>query len=142
MTPRIQDMMTEHPVTIGTLTSLAEAARAMRDAELGDALVVDGCRLRGILTDRELAVRAVAEERNPADTTVQSVCSTEPVTIGPDEGLGRTVDLREHALRRLPVTDDGQLVVVVTLGDLIVERDPASALVAISTAEPDTRAHH
>ncbi len=136
MTQRIRDVMTRPPVTVGTLTSLAEAARVMRDADIGDVLVVDERRLRGILTDRDLVVRAVAEGRDPADTTVQAVCSSPPVTVRPDDSLDRAVDLmREHALRRLPVTDDGQLVGIVTLGDLAVERDPTSAFADISTAE-------
>lgn len=80
---QIQDVMTEHPVTVGKLTSLAEAARVMRDADIGDVLVVDDGELSGILTDRDLVVRAMAEDKDPADTTVQSVCSTPPVTPVP-----------------------------------------------------------
>ncbi|MGW7101854.1 CBS domain-containing protein [Streptomyces sp. NPDC054883] len=140
MTRRVHEVMTGKPVTVEKLTSLAEAARVMRDADIGDVLVVDGGRLHGILTDRDLVIRAMAEDRDPAETTVQAVCSTEPVTIKPDDGVDRASDLmRRHALRRLPVqTADGELVGVVTLGDLEVERDPGSALAAISAAEPDT----
>lgn len=91
--------MTEHPVTVEKLTSLAEAARDMRDAEIGDVLVVDDGELSGILTDRDLVVRAMAEDKDPADTTVQAVCSTEPVTVRPDDELDHAANLtREHAL--------------------------------------------
>lgn len=139
MTRRVHEVMTEKPVTVEKVTSLAEAARVMRDADIGDVLVVDEGRLRGIVTDRDLVIRAMAENRDPAETTVQAICSTEPVTVQPDDGVDEAMDLmRRHALRRLPVqTEDGELVGVVTLGDLTVERDPGSALAAISAAEPD-----
>ncbi|MBT2467983.1 CBS domain-containing protein [Streptomyces sp. ISL-66] len=140
MTRQVHEVMTGNPVTVEKLTSLAEAARVMRDAGIGDVLVVDEGRLRGILTDRDLVIRAVAENRDPADTTVQAICSTELFTIKPDDHVEQAIDLmRRHALRRLPVqTEDGELVGVVTLGDLEVERDPGSTLAAISAAEPDT----
>ncbi|MBT2450856.1 CBS domain-containing protein [Streptomyces sp. ISL-43] len=139
MTRRVHEVMTEHPVAIEKLTSLAEAARVMRDADIGDVLVVDEGRLCGVLTDRDLVIRAIAENKDPADTTVYAVCSTETVTVGPDDGVDHAVDImRRNALRRLPVqTEDGELVGIVTLGDLAVEQDPGSALAAISAAEPD-----
>ncbi|MGW0393462.1 CBS domain-containing protein [Streptomyces sp. NPDC003042] len=140
MVRQVHEVMTAHPVTVEKLTSLAEAARVMRDADIGDVLVVDEGRLRGILTDRDLVIRAIAENKDPADTTVHAVCTTEPVTVRPGDDVGHAVDLmRRHALRRLPVvTEEGELVGVVTLGDLAVEQDPGSALSAISAAEPDS----
>ncbi|MFD9307515.1 CBS domain-containing protein [Streptomyces sp. NPDC060048] len=140
MTRRVHEVMTGHPVTIEKLTSLAEAARVMRDADIGDVLVVDGGRLCGVLTDRDLVIRAIAENKDPADTTVFAVCSTETVTVGPGDGVDHALDLmRRKALRRLPVqTEDGELVGIVTLGDLAVEQDPGSALAAISAAAPDS----
>lgn len=139
MTRRVHEVMTGNPVTVDRQTSLAEAARVMRDASIGDVLVLDGGRLRGIVTDRDIVVRALAEDRGPADTTVGAICSTEPVTIGPDEHVDRAVEvMRRHALRRLPVVgEDGGLVGIVTLGDLEVERDPGSPLAFISAAEPE-----
>ncbi|WP_374771940.1 CBS domain-containing protein [Streptomyces sp. NBC_01310] len=140
MTRRVHEVMTENPVTVDKLTSLAEAARVMRDADIGDVLVVDEGRLRGILTDRDLVVRAMAENRDPAETTVQAICSSDPVTVRPSDDVIHAVTLmRRNALRRLPVeTEDGELVGVVTLGDLAVEQDPGSALAAIAAAEPGT----
>ncbi|WP_327360078.1 MULTISPECIES: CBS domain-containing protein [unclassified Streptomyces] len=137
MTRRVHEVMTDHPVTVEPLTSLAEAARVMRDAGIGGVLVVDQGRLRGILTDRDLVVRAVAEGRDPAETTVRAICSTDPLTVRPDDPVDRAVDLmRRHALRRLPVeTENGELVGIVTLGDLEVERDPGSPLASIAAAE-------
>ncbi|MFJ7779608.1 CBS domain-containing protein [Streptomyces yangpuensis] len=136
MTRRVHEVMTRNPVTVEGRTSLAEAARVMRDAGIGDVLVVDGGRLCGILTDRDLVVRALAEDRDPAGTTVLAVCSAEPLTVGPDDHVDEAVDLmRRHALRRLPVrTGSGEIVGIVTLGDLEVERDPGSPLASIAAA--------
>ncbi|MFH7594232.1 CBS domain-containing protein [Streptomyces racemochromogenes] len=138
MARRVHEVMTGNPVTVGKSTTLAEAARVMRDADIGDVLVVDGGRLRGILTDRDIVVRAVADDRDPAETTVRAVCTTDPVTVGPDDGVDAAIALmRRRALRRLPVvTGDGALVGVVSLGDLVVEQDPGSALAAIAAAGP------
>ncbi|MFJ1566681.1 CBS domain-containing protein [Streptomyces erythrochromogenes] len=137
MTRRVHEVMTRNPVTVERLTSLAEAARVMRDAGIGDVLVVDQGRLCGILTDRDLVVRGLAEDRDPAETTVQAICSAEPRTVGPDDHVDEAVDLmRRHALRRLPVRNgSGELVGIVTLGDLEVERDPGSPLASIAAAE-------
>ncbi|GAA3387461.1 hypothetical protein GCM10017752_03640 [Streptomyces roseoviridis] len=81
----------------------------------------------------------MAEGKDPADTTVRSVCGDRAVTVAPGDGLDRAVGLmREHAVRRLPVTEEGRLVGIVTLGDLAVEKDPGSALADISSVEGDT----
>ncbi|MEV0992189.1 CBS domain-containing protein [Streptomyces sp. NPDC049949] len=137
MTRRVHEVMTGNPVTVEQLTSLAEAARVMRDAGIGDVLVVDRGRLLGILTDRDIVVRALAEDRDPAETTVRAICSSDPLTVGPGDRVDQAVDLmRRHALRRLPVqAENGELVGIVTLGDLEVERDPGSPLSAIAAAE-------
>ncbi|MFE1558698.1 CBS domain-containing protein [Streptomyces sp. NPDC058734] len=138
MTRSVHEVMTSNPVTVGKLTSLAEAARVMRDADIGDVLVVDEGRLHGIVTDRDLVIRGMAENLDPAETTVHAVCTTEPFTVRPGDDVHHAVALmRRAALRRLPVqTEDGELVGVVTLGDLAVESDPGSALAAIAAAEP------
>ncbi|MFG2617304.1 CBS domain-containing protein [Streptomyces sp. NPDC048507] len=137
MTRRVHEVMTGNPVSVERLTTLAEAARVMRDADIGDVLVVDDGKLRGILTDRDIVVRALAQDRDPADTTVLAVCTTEPVTVRRDDDVDLAVDLmRRHALRRLPVeSENGELVGIVSLGDLEVERDPGSPLSSIAAAE-------
>ncbi|MFI5984960.1 CBS domain-containing protein [Streptomyces sp. NPDC051555] len=138
MIRRVHEVMTGNPVAVEQLTSLAEAARVMRDAGIGDVLVVAEGRLHGILTDRDIVVRALAEGRDPTETTVRAVCTPDPVTVGPDDGVDQALDLmRRHALRRLPVqTPSGDLAGIVTLGDLEIERDPGSPLASISAAKP------
>ncbi|MEV6655363.1 CBS domain-containing protein [Streptomyces sp. NPDC051219] len=130
--------MTSAPVTIEASTPIVEAARRMREADIGAVLVQDGEELRGVVTDRDLVVRALAEGTDPRQTPVGSVCSETVVTVSPGDDIGKAVELmREHAVRRLPVVDDGHAVGIVSLGDVAAARDPDSALSDISTAEPN-----
>jgi len=135
----IRDVMTPMPCTIPANVSVVYAARAMRENDIGDVIVVDDERLLGILTDRDIIVRVLAEEKDPAATTVGDICSRELTTIRPTDSVGSAVRLmREKALRRLPVVEDnGEVVGIVSLGDLAVERDRRSALADISAAPPN-----
>ncbi|RSS84121.1 CBS domain-containing protein [Streptomyces sp. WAC06614] len=138
MAQKIREIMTERLVTTAAQVSVADAARRMRDDDIGDVLVVDDGHLKGVLTDRDLVVRVMAEGKPADDTTVAEVCSGDPVTVSPDDDIDKAVTLmRSHALRRLPVTDKERLVGIVSLGDLAVERDDTSALADISGAAPN-----
>ncbi|WP_411098584.1 CBS domain-containing protein [Streptomyces sp. x-45] len=138
MTQYVRDVMTGDPVTVEPLTSVTAVARLMRDQDLGAVLVTEGDRLRGLVTDRDLVVRSVAEGGDPEQTTVAGACSDDMVTVRSDEELDHAVRLMsEHAVRRLPVVDDGRPVGIVSLGDLAMERDPESALGDISVARPN-----
>jgi CBS domain-containing protein len=100
--------------------------------------VVDEGRLRGVVTDRDLVVRVMAEGGAVGDRTVASACSDEPVTVAPDDDIDQVIGLmRERAVRRIPVVEHGHPVGIVSLGDLAIERDPGSALGDISSARPD-----
>jgi CBS domain-containing protein len=135
----IDQVMTRDPVTIEEGSPVIEAARLMRDANIGDVLVSrpDGS-ICGIVTDRDLALNVVAEGANPNDMTVRDVCSHTIESVGSGDPVGKAVGkMREKAIRRLPVIDDGQLVGIVSLGDLAMERDPESALADISEAPPN-----
>jgi CBS domain-containing protein len=136
MTQKVREVMTSHPVTLSPDASLNEAAKRMRDNDIGDVLIVeaDG-RLRGIVTDRDMVVRGLADERDGRSTTIGEVCSPDLVSVSAEEDADRAVQLmRERAVRRVPVIDGGQLVGVVTLGDVAIERDPRSILAQISAA--------
>ncbi|WP_328862587.1 CBS domain-containing protein [Streptomyces sp. NBC_00306] len=138
MTQKVREIMTGPPVTVGALTAVSEVAHRMRDADIGAVLVTDGDRLRGLVTDRDLVVRVMAEGRNPDDTTAQEACSDEPVTVAAEDDVLRAVQLmRKHSLRRLPVLDGGKPVGIIALGDLAIERDPTSALGDISSTPPN-----
>jgi len=141
MSHTVREIMIKQLVTVELDTSLQEAARKMRDAGIGDVLVVEDGRLCGVVTDRDLVVRAMAEGKDPEHTAVRAVCSTAVVSIGPDDDVDRAVTLmRQNALRRLPVTEDGHPVGIVSLGDLAIEleRDCGFALADISAALPNT----
>ncbi|GGQ12244.1 CBS domain-containing protein [Streptomyces mutabilis] len=138
MTQYVRDIMTGHPVTVEPQTSVTAVARIMRDRDLGAVLVTDGDELRGLVTDRDLVIRSVAEGGDPERTTVAGACSDDLVTVRSDEELNHAVELmRDHAVRRVPVVDDGRPVGIVSLGDLAMERDPESALGDISVARPN-----
>jgi CBS domain-containing protein len=115
-----------------------EAARVMREADVGPVLVVDDGRVAGILTDRDIVVRAIADGRDPQSTPVREACSADLVTLSPDQDIDDAARLmREHDVRRLPVVQDGRPVGILALGDLAVERDSDSALADISAGSPN-----
>ena len=110
MPQSIREVMTPNPVSLPGTTSLIDAACRMKDDDIGDVLVVDGDELRGLVTDRDIVVRAVAEGRDAATTTLGDVCSAKVVCLGPADALEDAVRLMsEHAVRRLPIVDtDGR----------------------------------
>jgi CBS domain-containing protein len=139
MTQRIQDIMTKQVHTVRSDAMLLEVARVMRDKRIGDVLVTnsDGT-LRGIVTDRDIVVRADAAAKPLDQTQVSEICTEQLVKLTPDSSIDEAVKvMREHAIRRVPVVRDGQPVGVVTIGDLARYKDPDSALAQISSAAPN-----
>ncbi|OAH12063.1 CBS domain-containing protein [Streptomyces jeddahensis] len=137
MADLVREVMTPGVVAVRPDASLVEAAQLMRAQDIGDVLVTDEQGVIGVLTDRDIALRAVADGADPLTVSAQSVCTPDPVVIGPDDAVSAAVHLmRDHAVRRLPVVEDGLPVGVVSLGDLAVAQDPSSALADISRAEP------
>ncbi len=135
----IGEVMTRDPLTIDAKAPVSDAAQIMRDYNIGDVMVMksDGS-LRGIVTDRDLALRVLAPGYDPKQLKIEDVCSDEVSAIDSAQPVARAVAMmRDRAIRRLPVVDDGRLVGVVSLGDLAMERDPESALADISGAPPN-----
>lgn len=92
----------------------------------------------GLITDRDIVVRAIAEGRDPGSTAVRDVCSSDVVTVTQEQDLDEAIRLmREHDVRRVPVVQDGRPVGILSLGDVAVEREPDSALADISAAPPN-----
>lgn len=116
----IKDVMTSDPCTIDAGKSVAYAAKMMRDEDVGLAPIVEGDKLIGMLTDRDIAVRVVAEGRNPDQVTVAEVASKQVVTIDPQQELDEALRIMaKHQVRRLPVVEeDGRLVGVVAQADV------------------------
>jgi len=139
MTERIRDVMTTNPQTLPESTIVREAAETMRANDIGDVIVNDdNGQLTGILTDRDIVVRVVAEGRDPRATRIGDIASRELTAVSPDDPLDRAVQLmRERAIRRLPVVEQGKPVGIVSIGDLALYRDPDSALADISAAPPN-----
>jgi CBS domain-containing protein len=138
MGQKIREVMTAIPVTLERNQSLVDGARMMRDGAIGDVLVTDNGRLTGVLTDRDIVVRCVAEARDPGNTTVGDCCSSDPVTVTPEDDVDKAVQLmRERAVRRIPVVEGRQAVGVVSIGDLALAHDEGSALADISAAPPN-----
>lgn len=139
MAQKIQDLMTTDVSTCPHTASLAEAAKRMRDEDIGDVLVERDGALCGLVTDRDIVVRGLAQGHDAASITIGEICSQELATVKPGDDVDIAVRLmREKAVRRLPVVDDGKPVGIVSIGDLAIERDDQSALADISGAEPNT----
>ena len=130
--------MTRNPRTTNADDPVIEAARIMRDDDIGDVIVIEDESVAGIVTDRDIAVRGVAEGRDPGSTPVREVCSTGVEAIEPDASVDDVLRrMREADIRRLPVVEGDRPVGIVSLGDLAVERAPDSVLADISAATPD-----
>jgi CBS domain-containing protein len=138
MSDTIRDLMTTELVTVDEAATLQDVAALMRDHDVGDVIVRREGQVGGIVTDRDIVVRAVAEGEDPATATAADICTGAVVTLSPDDPVDAAAQrMADAAVRRLPVVEGGDVVGIVTLGDLARERDPGSVLGKIS-AEPPT----
>ncbi|SCL67075.1 CBS domain-containing protein [Micromonospora citrea] len=134
----VGEFMTTRLVTMDGNDTLTAAAQEMRDSAIGDVVVTDGDDVVGIVTDRDIAVRGVAENLDPNSTPLNRITSKDVITVSQYDDAVAAADLmRTYAVRRLPVIDDGRLVGLVSMGDLAVEREPQSVLADISADEPN-----
>jgi CBS domain-containing protein len=121
---QVRDVMTSNPQSCESSASVVEAARAMAKEDVGPVPVVEGERLVGLLTDRDIVVRVVAEGRDPESTTVGEVASSNLATVSPDEDLDRALQLlAERQVRRLPVVEGDRLVGIVAQADIARQGD-------------------
>ena len=138
MSQNLQEIMTLNPTTYPATTSIVDAARSMRDGHVGDVLVERDGTVCGIVTDRDIVMRAVAEDLTPSEVRTGEICSGELTTLAPTDSVDDAVALmRANALRRLSEADDDQVIGIVSLGDLAIDRDPKSALADISAMPPN-----
>jgi CBS domain-containing protein len=119
----IRDLMTTNPTTVDPSAKVVDAARAMRQQDVGPVPVVENDRLAGIVTDRDIVLRVVAEGADPQSTTVGEIMSSDLVTVDPDQPLEEALRLMaQHQVRRLPVCEeDGRLVGIVAQADVATE---------------------
>lgn len=139
MTSTLEDVMSTDLVTCPATTTIEDAARLMRDHNIGDVLVTgDDGQLTGIVTDRDLVVRCLADGAAP-DSPIAQACSSDLASVAAGSSVDDAAQLmRDRSLRRLPVVDQGRAVGIVTLGDLAIGQDPNSALGEISAAAPNS----
>jgi CBS domain-containing protein len=134
----IRDIMTPDPVGVYFDQTISETARIMRDAQVGAVLVVSGQSLTGVVTDRDLVVRGLAAGVSP-DDPVGPLCSPKLVGVAADADVAHAEQLAvDYRASRLPVIDgEGQIVGMVSMGDLAASADADSPLAAISRAAPN-----
>ena len=121
---KAKDVMTKDPATLGPEATLGEAATLMRQEDCGSIPIVDGGRLVGIVTDRDIVIRAVAAGKDARSTKVSEVMSADPVCISPDTDLDEAANvMAERQIRRLPVVEDGKLAGILVIGQ-IARREP------------------
>ena len=145
MAKSVRDAMTENPRSIGASASVVEAARLMRDEHIGSLPITDDEKLVGMITDRDITTRVVAEAADPKMTSVGDVVSRDLISVEPDEELEEAVQLMaSHQVRRLPVVENGRLVGIVAQADVALtlrenEQRTGELVEAISEPSGDER---
>ncbi len=135
---KVSDIMSPDPISLDVSSTVAEAAQAMRKKDIGDVVIVEEDNLIGILTDRDIVVRCIAENRDPESTDVGSICSRDVTTLSPGDSIDFAWQLmKSHSIRRLPVVQQGHAVGIVSMGDLAKFSDPDSALSKVSEEVPN-----
>jgi CBS domain-containing protein len=135
---QIRDLMTPDPIVLDVQATVADAARCMRDRDVGDVLVRSDGKLCGIVTDRDLVVRALAGEEDPRRQSLGDLCTQELLTLPPEADVEEAMQLmQENAVRRIPIVENEEPVGIVSLGDLAIARDRRSCLGEISAAPPN-----
>ena len=120
MAQRLRDVMTDQIVTLPPSASVMEAGKAMADNDIGNVIVVDEGAVAGILTDRDIVVRAIAKGTDPTKTRIGEIVSEDVQTLPADASIGDAVRMMsDRAIRRIPVVEDGRPVGVVSIGDLV-----------------------
>lgn len=143
MAKTVREVMTSKLCSIDTDKTVAYAAKMMRDEDVGIAPIVEGDRLVGVLTDRDIAVRVVAEGRDPKQVKVTEAASRDLVTLDPQQDLDEALRLMaRHQVRRLPVVENGKLVGIVAQADIALgesEKKTGELLEAISAPSEGER---
>jgi CBS domain-containing protein len=122
MAKSVREAMTASVSSVSPSQSLADAAEVMKGADVGSVPVVEEGRLAGIVTDRDIVTRAVAEQRNPQDVRVDEIASHDLVTVEPEQDLDEALALMaRHKVRRLPVLEEGRLVGMLAQADVALE---------------------
>ena len=135
MAQSIQEVMTRDPQSVDADEPLSRAAELMKQSDIGAVIVTENGEMSGLVTDRDIIVRAIAEHRDPEQTKVRDVATTGVESVSPDSSVDDAIRIvRDSNVRRVPVVQDGKPVGIVSIGDLAIERDQGSALADMSQA--------
>jgi CBS domain-containing protein len=138
MAQSIREVMTADPRTVEAGATCVDAAREMRDGDLGSVVVVENGAVAGIITDRDIVVRVVADGTDPGSAKVRDAATMSPVTLTVDQSVDDAIrTMREQDIRRIPVVQDNRPAGIVSLGDLAIERDTDSVLADIASEPPN-----
>jgi CBS domain-containing protein len=122
---KVKEIMTREPVTLSPTSTIGEAATIMRQEDAGSVPILEGGRLVGIITDRDIVIRVLAGGKDPKTTRVSDAMTADPVTVTPDTSVDEAQKvMSDRQVRRLPVVEDGRLVGLVVIGQ-VARRDSA-----------------
>ena len=140
MAKSVRDTMTENPRSVNASTSVVEAARLMREGHIGSLPITDDEQLVGMITDRDITTRVVAEAADPTKTTVGDVYSRDLITVAPDNDLDEALQLMaRHRVRRLPVVENDRLVGIVAQADIALSEKEKTGDLVEAISEPSER---
>jgi len=121
---KVRALMTTEPVTVEPGATLGEVATLMKQEDCGSIPVVEGGRLVGIVTDRDIVIRGVAAGTDPKTQRVSTVMSADPVTVGPDDDVSDAEQvMADRQIRRLPVVEGGRLVGIIVTAQIARAED-------------------
>jgi len=139
MADKARDIMSTRIVFIDSKGTLADAARLMRENNIGDVLIIQDDQVRGILTDRDIVVRGIAAGHEPTATPAMDIASENVASVSPDDEVETVKEtMARHAVRRVPVIDKSKVVGIVSIGDLVKKEAPESTLGKVSEAPPNS----
>jgi CBS domain-containing protein len=140
MAKSVRDTMTENPRSISAAASVIEAAQLMRETHVGSLPITDGEQLVGMITDRDITMRVVAEAADRMGTSVGDVSSRDLITVEPDRDLDEALQLMaRHQVRRLPVVENGKLVGIVAQADIALSENENTGKLVEAISEPTER---
>ena len=137
MSKTVREAMTANPRSIGAASSVVDAARLMREGHIGSLPITEDHTLVGMITDRDITTRVVAEAADPSTTPVGQVYSRDPVSVEPDHDLEEALELMaRHQVRRLPVVENGLLVGIVAQADIALQEKEKTGELVGAISEP------
>ena len=135
----VRDVMTKNPVSLSSDSTVVDAAKAMSDHQIGSVVVMDRDKPCGIVTDRDIAVKAVAKGGDPKGIKLADICSKDLAMVRPDQPVDDAIQMmKSHDVKRVVVMTDSHVDGIVSLGDLTARGEGQDVHKDISRAEPNS----